>query len=46
MCTSMRKRKTKIACLVPLDEIPFVDFPTIKFNKVESIEMPFRKCLF
>ncbi|CAK9784847.1 DUF431-domain-containing protein [Cutaneotrichosporon oleaginosum] len=27
---------------VPLDKIPFTDFPTITFNKYESIEMPFR----
>ncbi|WVQ83804.1 hypothetical protein IAT38_005948 [Cryptococcus sp. DSM 104549] len=27
---------------VKLNEIPYVDFPTISFNKVESIEMPFR----
>ncbi|WVR04296.1 hypothetical protein IAU60_001296 [Kwoniella sp. DSM 27419] len=27
---------------VPLNEIPFTDFPTITFNKYESIEMPFR----
>ncbi|BEJ17602.1 hypothetical protein CspHIS471_0610030 [Cutaneotrichosporon sp. HIS471] len=26
----------------PLDEIKFTDFPTITFNKYESIEMPFR----
>lgn len=28
---------------VPLDQIKFVDFPTITFNKHESIEMPFRE---
>ncbi|WWD21982.1 hypothetical protein CI109_106470 [Kwoniella shandongensis] len=27
---------------VPLDKIPYTDFPTITFNKYESIEMPFR----
>lgn len=27
---------------VPLDEIPYVDFPTIRFNARESVEMPFR----
>ncbi|WRT65113.1 uncharacterized protein IL334_002055 [Kwoniella shivajii] len=27
---------------VPLDKIPYTDFPTITFNKHESIEMPFR----
>ena len=25
-----------------LDELPYVDFPTIHFNKQESVEMPFR----
>ena len=28
---------------VPIDKIPFVDFPTISFGKHESIEMPFRE---
>ncbi|KAF5325451.1 hypothetical protein D9619_009971 [Psilocybe cf. subviscida] len=27
---------------VPLDKIPFIDHPTIKFNAKESVEMPFR----
>lgn len=27
---------------VELDEIPYVDFPELKFNKHESTEMPFR----
>ncbi|ORX33511.1 SAM-dependent RNA methyltransferase [Kockovaella imperatae] len=27
---------------IELDEIPYIDFPTISFNKKESIEMPFR----
>jgi len=27
---------------VPLDKIPYVDFPTIRFNSKESVEMPFR----
>lgn len=27
---------------VPLDKIPFVDHPTIRFNETESVEMPFR----
>lgn len=26
----------------PLDKIPYVDFPTIRFNAKESVEMPFR----
>ncbi|KIR60381.1 hypothetical protein I314_03674 [Cryptococcus bacillisporus CA1873] len=40
--TAVGVTKKVIEDQVPLDEIPFVDFPTIKFNKVESIEMPFR----
>ncbi|KAJ7450741.1 SAM-dependent RNA methyltransferase [Mycena latifolia] len=27
---------------IPLDKIPYVDFPTIVFNPKESVEMPFR----
>lgn len=27
---------------VPLSKIPFVDNPTIRFDEVESVEMPFR----
>ncbi|KXN82872.1 hypothetical protein AN958_02083 [Leucoagaricus sp. SymC.cos] len=27
---------------IPLDKIPYVDFPTIRFNAKESVEMPFR----
>lgn len=28
---------------IPLDEIEYVDHPTIRFNKKESVEMPFRE---
>ncbi|KAG5733657.1 hypothetical protein E4T56_gene1591, partial [Termitomyces sp. T112] len=27
---------------IPLDKISYVDFPTIRFNAKESVEMPFR----
>jgi len=27
---------------IPLNEIPYIDFPTIRFNSKESVEMPFR----
>lgn len=27
---------------MPLDKIPYVDFPELKFNEHESTEMPFR----
>ena len=29
-------------CPVPMDKIPFIDSPTIRFDEVESVEMPFR----
>lgn len=28
--------------LVPVDKIPYLDFPELKFNEHESTEMPFR----
>lgn len=28
--------------LVPLSEVPYLDFPELKFNKHESTQMPFR----
>lgn len=27
---------------VPLDKVPYLDFPTLQFNEHESTEMPFR----
>jgi ribosome biogenesis SPOUT family RNA methylase Rps3 len=30
------------ACPVPLAEIPYLDFPELKFNEHESTQMPFR----
>lgn len=27
---------------VPLDEVPYLDFPELKFNEHESTQMPFR----
>ena len=27
---------------VPLEDIPYLDFPELKFNEHESTEMPFR----
>lgn len=42
----MRKvalRKICSPCLaVPLDKIPYIDFPELRFNEHESTEMPFR----
>ncbi|KAL1408490.1 hypothetical protein Q8F55_005302 [Vanrija albida] len=40
--TAVKVTKIVVEDGVPLDEIKFVDFPTITFNKHESIEMPFR----
>ncbi|KAL7423351.1 hypothetical protein Q5752_002654 [Cryptotrichosporon argae] len=40
--TALGVTKRVIEDGVELDKIPFVDFPTITFNKHESIEMPFR----
>jgi ribosome biogenesis SPOUT family RNA methylase Rps3 len=27
---------------VPVDQVPYLDFPELKFNEHESTEMPFR----
>ncbi len=40
--TALGVTKKVVEDQIPLDEIPFTDFPTITFNKYESIEMPFR----
>jgi hypothetical protein len=34
----------RAVCLTsePLDKIDYIDFPELKFNKIESTEMPFR----
>ncbi|KAK4684421.1 hypothetical protein P7C73_g5756, partial [Tremellales sp. Uapishka_1] len=40
--TAVGVSKIVVEDQIPLDEIPFVDHPTITFNKHESIEMPFR----
>ncbi|KAK1926632.1 SAM-dependent RNA methyltransferase [Papiliotrema laurentii] len=40
--TAVGVTKIVIEDQVPLDKIPFTDFPTISFGKHESIEMPFR----
>lgn len=29
-------------CAVPLEKIPYVDYPELRINKIESTEMPFR----
>ncbi|KAI9438154.1 hypothetical protein H4582DRAFT_1953190 [Lactarius indigo] len=40
--TALGVTKRVIVDRVPLDEIPYVDYPTIRFNARESVEMPFR----
>jgi len=30
------------ACVVPLNEIPYVDYPELRIDEHESTEMPFR----
>ncbi|KAM0752312.1 DUF431-domain-containing protein [Meredithblackwellia eburnea MCA 4105] len=40
--TALGVTKIVVEDKVPLSKIPFVDHPTIKFDEVESVEMPFR----
>ncbi|KAF8665032.1 hypothetical protein AX16_000644 [Volvariella volvacea WC 439] len=40
--TALGVTKLVVEDKVPLDKIPFVDYPTIRFNSKESVEMPFR----
>ncbi|KAF9031361.1 DUF431-domain-containing protein [Hymenopellis radicata] len=40
--TALGVTKIVVEDKVPLDKIPYVDYPTITFNKQESVEMPFR----
>lgn len=40
--TALGVTKRVIVDRVPLEEIPYVDYPTIRFNARESVEMPFR----
>jgi len=40
--TAVRVTRTVILDQLPLDKIPFVDYPEIKVNKHESVRMPFR----
>ncbi|EIW79760.1 DUF431-domain-containing protein [Coniophora puteana RWD-64-598 SS2] len=40
--TALGVTKKVVHDKVPLDQIPYVDFPTIRFNAKESVEMPFR----
>ncbi|KAK7042540.1 SAM-dependent RNA methyltransferase [Favolaschia claudopus] len=40
--TALGVTKLVVQDKIPLDEIPYVNFPTIVFNPKESVEMPFR----
>ncbi|EKM78279.1 hypothetical protein AGABI1DRAFT_121406 [Agaricus bisporus var. burnettii JB137-S8] len=40
--TALGVTKLVVQDKIPLDKIPYVDFPTIRFNAKESVEMPFR----
>jgi ribosome biogenesis SPOUT family RNA methylase Rps3 len=38
----MRQSEKLLMTLVPLDRIPYIDFPELKLDDRESTEMPFR----
>lgn len=40
--TALGVTKLVIQDQQPIDQIPFIDDPTIKFDDNESVEMPFR----
>jgi ribosome biogenesis SPOUT family RNA methylase Rps3 len=40
--TAVRVTRLVVEAKTPLDKIPFVDHPELKFGKHESTEMPFR----
>ncbi|KAJ7241667.1 SAM-dependent RNA methyltransferase [Mycena haematopus] len=40
--TALGVTKLVVEDKIPLDDIPYVNFPTIVFNPKESVEMPFR----
>ncbi|PHH75222.1 hypothetical protein CDD80_2528 [Ophiocordyceps camponoti-rufipedis] len=40
--TAVRVTRMVVRDGIPLDEIPYVDFPELKFNDHESTKMPFR----
>ncbi|KAF8257300.1 DUF431-domain-containing protein [Lactarius quietus] len=40
--TALGVTKRIVEDRVPLEQIPYVDYPTIRFNAHESVEMPFR----
>lgn len=40
--TALGVTKIVVHDKIALDKIPYLDYPTIRFNSKESIEMPFR----
>lgn len=40
--TAVRVTQRVVEDQVPLEKIPYIDFPELRFNKHESTEMPFR----
>lgn len=40
--TALGVTKLVVKDKIKVDEIPYIDYPTIKFNAKESVEMPFR----
>ncbi|KAF4345440.1 carboxypeptidase D [Fusarium beomiforme] len=40
--TAVRVTRIVVQDKVPLDQVPYLDFPELKFNEHESTEMPFR----
>ncbi|SCV72143.1 BQ2448_4837 [Microbotryum intermedium] len=40
--TALGVTKMVVQDQIPLNKIPFVDHPTIRFDEIESVEMPFR----
>ncbi|AOW01894.1 SAM-dependent RNA methyltransferase [Yarrowia lipolytica] len=40
--TAVRVTKKVVDDKIPIDKIPYVDYPELKFSKYESTEMPFR----
>ncbi|KAG8995895.1 hypothetical protein FRB94_008717 [Tulasnella sp. JGI-2019a] len=40
--TALGVTKAVVVDNTPLDKIPYIDYPTIRFNAQESVEMPFR----
>ncbi|KAJ2898153.1 uncharacterized protein MKZ38_004153 [Zalerion maritima] len=40
--TAVRVTRIVVESKIPVDKVPYIDFPELKFNEHESTEMPFR----